>query len=149
MNLLLRPLLLVLLVGASSALTSCQYLYSYHNSGAFIPYRSAGRGPIGNLAASTLGSNRDHYYYVISGTHAGTRYYSARPYDTRASSRPAIYPLSYNLHPYYSNDIHSSPYYNRSPSNGSSFTNRPWGGGYGFGQPFNWGTGLGVGSRWF
>lgn len=149
--------LVVLLVGLSLTLTACQYPYAYMGStpysGTFTPYRSSGRAPLGDLAASSLGSNRDHYYYVIRGANAGTRCYSARPYYSSIYSRPASYPVSYQRHPYYSNSIFSSPYYNRSSSYGSSYTNRPWGGGYGFGQPFsqpfNWGTGLGLGSRWF
>ncbi len=146
-------LLAILLVGLSLTLTACQYPYAYNGSGpyrgTFTPYRTTGRGPLGDLAASTLGSNRDHYYYVIRGANAGTRCYSARPYYTGTYSRAAAYPVSYQLHPYYSNGIYSSPYYNRSPAYGTSYTNRPWGGGYGFGQPFSWGSGLGLGSRWF
>lgn len=145
--------LLLLLIGVSLTLAACQYPYAYHDSGpyrgSFIPYRSAHGGPLGSLASSVLGSNRDRYCYVIRGANAGTRCYSARPYYANTSGPAASYPVSYNLHPYYSNRIHSSPYYSRSPSYGSSYTNRPWGGGYGFGQPFSWGTGLGLGSRWF
>ena len=148
--------LVVLLVGVSLTLTACQYPYSYNRSGiyggTFTPYRTSGRGPLGDLAASTLGSNRDHYYYVIRGEEAGRRYryYGSPPYKASVSNRSAnSLPVSYYLHPYYSNRIHSSPYYNRSPSYGSSYTNRPWGGGYGFGQPFSWGSGIGLGSCWF
>ncbi len=144
--------LALLLLSASLALTSCQYPYAYHDGaayrGTFRPRTVTGGGLLGDLASGPLGSNRDHYYYVIRGANSGTRYYSARPYYTGPVSRPT-YPVSYQLHSYYSNTIHSSPYYNRSPSYGSSYTNRPWGGGYGFGQPFNWGTGVGIGSRWY
>lgn len=143
--------LVLLLLGASLALTSCQYphsFYGYNDVGAFAPRRVTGSGILGDLTSSTLGSNRDHYYYVIRGANTGTRYYSARPYYTGPVRRP-VYPVSYQLHPYYSNNIHSSPYYNRSPSYAHSYTNRPWGGGYGFGQPFSWGTGLGLGSCWY
>lgn len=151
-----KPLLqslVILLAGLSLTLTACQYPYAYNSSGpyrgTFTPYPAIGRGPLGDLAASTLGSNRDHYYYVIRGAHTGTRSYSIRPWYAGAGSYPARYPASYQLHPYYSNSIFSSPYYSRSPSSICSRTNRPWGGGYGFGQPFSWGTGLGLGSCWF
>ena len=146
--------LVVLLVAVSLTLTACQYPYGYgYNSSGpyartFTPYGSTGYGPLGSLTSCVLGSNRDRYYYVIRGTNAGTRY-SARSYYASAPIRPAIYPVSYQVHPYYSTPLHSSPYYSRSPSYSYSYTNRPWGGGYGFGQPFNWGTGLGLGSRWF
>ncbi len=147
--------LVILLVGLSLTLTACQYPYGYgYNSSGpyartFTPYGSTGYGPLGSLTSSALGSNRDRYYYVISGTKAGSRY-SARSYYAGTSSRPAIYPVSYNLHPYYSNNSYSSPFYSRSPSYSHSFTHRPWGGSYGFGQPYSgWGPGLGVGSRWF
>lgn len=140
-------LFLCILFGACLGLTSCQYPYGYENSGVFLPYRYTGRGPLGDLAASTLGSNRDHYYYVIRGSNAGTRFYTARP--GYVCGRPFSYPVSYQRHPYYSNSIFSSPYYSRSPSSIYSYTNRPWGGGYGFGQPFSWGSGLGLGSCWF
>lgn len=147
--------LVALLVGVSLTLTSCQYLYNYNDSGlyggTFTPYRTSGRGPIGDLAASTRGSNRDHYYYVIRGEKAGKRYryYGSPPYANAPGRSSGSLPVSYYLHPYYSNSIHSSPYYSRSSSSIYSTTNRPWGGGYGFGQPFNWGTGLGLGSYWF
>gem|GEM_PF-1231064 len=145
--------LVVLLVGLSLTLTACQYPYAFvgsaPRSGTFLPYRSSGHAPLGDLAASTLGSNRDHYYYVIRGANTGTRCYSARPWYATTPGQQPSYPVSYQRHPYYSNSIFSSPYYNRSSSYGSSYTNRPWGGGYGFGQPFGWGTGLGLGSRWF
>ncbi len=144
--------LVLILVGASLALTSCQYPYAYNETGSyrgtFTPRHVTGGGLLGDLASSTLGSNRDHYYYVIRGANTGTRYYSARPYYTGPVSRP-VYPVSYQLHPYYSNSLHSSPYYNRSSSYVNSYTHRPWGGDYGFGQPFSWGTGLGLGSRWY
>jgi hypothetical protein len=160
----LHPLV-VLLVGLSLTLTACQYpnsAYAYDDLGnpvghgvfrhqSTIPY-----SPLGSLSSSVLGSNRDHYYYVIRGTDAGSRYYSARPiYSstspryTSSTSRHPIYPISYQHHPYYSNYRYSSPYYTRSSSSIHSYTNRPWGGPYGFGVPFNWGTGLGLGSRWF
>lgn len=149
----LLPLLLVLLAGLSLTLTACQYPYAYNSSGLhggmFTPYRSSGHTPLGDLAASALGSNRDHYYYVIRGANAGTRYYTARPYYHTGPYRNTAYRTTYQRHPYFSNSSYSSPYYRRSPSNSNSYTNRPWGGGYGFGQPFNWGTGLALGSRWF
>ena len=147
--------LVALLVGVSLTLTGCQYLYNYNDSGpyggTFTPYRTSGRRPIGDLAASTLGSNRDHYYYVIRGEEAGRRYRycGSPPYASATNRSSGSLPVSYYLHPYYSNRIHSSPYYSRSSSSIYSTTNRPWGGGYGFGQPFNWGTGLGLGSYWF
>ena len=161
----LHPLV-VLLVGLSLTLTACQYpdhAYAYDDlgrplgHGIFRHQSTTGDIPLGALSSSVLGSNRDHYYYVIRGTDAGTRYYSASPYYSSASSRYTssprrhpIYPISYERHPYYSNDMYSSPYYTRSSSSIYSKTNRPWGGGYGFGQPFSWNsTGLGLGSRWF
>ena len=149
MNTLSIRSLALLLLGLSLTFTSCQYPYAYlgstPGSGSFIPYRSTGRAPLGDVTASTLGSGRDHYLYVIRGAHTGTRSYSARPWYAGAGS----YPVSYQRHPYYSNSIFSSPYYSRSPSSIYSRTHRPWGGGYGFGQPFSWGTGLGLGSCWF
>lgn len=161
----LHPLV-VLLVGLSLTLTACQYpdhAYAYDDlgrplgHGIFRHQSTTGDIPLGALSSSVLGSNRDHYYYVIRGTDAGTRYYSASPYYSSASPRYTssprrhpIYPISYERHPYYSNDMYSSPYYTRSSSSIYSKTNRPWGGGYGFGQPFSWNsTGLGLGSRWF
>ena len=157
--------LVVLLVGLSLTFTACQYpnhAFAYDDlgrpigHGVFRHQSTAGDCPLGALSSSVLGSNRDHYYYVIRGTDTGSRYYSARPYYsigspryTTSTSRHPIYPISYQRHPYYSNDLYSSPYYNRSSSSIYSTTNRPWGGGYGFGQPFNWGNGLGLGSRWF
>ena len=161
----LHPLV-VLLVGLSLTLTACQYpdhAYAYDDlgrplgHGIFRHQSTTGDIPLGALSSSVLGSNRDHYYYVIRGTDAGTRYYSASPYYSSVSSRYTssprrhpIYPISYERHPYYSNDMYSSPYYTRSSSSIYSKTNRPWGGGYGFGQPFSWNsTGLGLGSRWF
>ncbi|MCF7785445.1 MAG: hypothetical protein K9N47_04940 [Prosthecobacter sp.] len=160
----LHPLV-VLLVGLSLTLTACQYpnhAYAYDDLGRPVGYgffrhqSTTGNSPLGALSCSVLGSNRDHYYYVIRGTDAGSRYYSARPYFsstspryTSSTSRHPIYPISYQRHPYYSNYLYSSPYYNRSSSSIYSNTNRPWGGGYGFGQPFNWGSGMGLGSRWF
>ena len=147
--------LVVLLVGVSLTLTACQYLYNYNDSGSysgtFTPYRASGRRPIGDLAASTLGSNRDHYFYVIRSEEAKRRYryYGSPPYAKATNRSAGSLPTSYYLHPYYSNSSHSSPYYSRSSSSIYSTTNRPWGGGYGFGQPFNWGTGLGLGSCWF
>ncbi len=162
----LHPLV-VLLVGLSLTLTACQYpndAYAYDplgrplGRGVFRHQSTTAYSPLGSLSSSVLGSNRDHYYYVIRGTDTGTRYYSARPYYSSTSPHPGyasptgphpIYPISYQHHPYYSNYRYSSPYYTRSPSNGNSYTNRPWGGPYGFGVPFNWGTGIGLGSRWF
>lgn len=152
--------LLVLLVGTSLVLSSCQYPYGYgYNStgpyaGTFIPYRYTGRNPIGDLSSSALGTNRDRYYYVIRGTGAGQRYYGIRTVHHSPNSRPAgLYPRSYYMHPYYSNRSYSSPYYSRSSSSMNSMTNRPWGGSYGYGvpysQPHNWGSGLGLGSIWF
>jgi len=147
--------LVVLLVGLSLTLTACQYLYNYNDSGpysgTFTPYRNSGRNPIGDLSASTLGSNRDHYYYVIRGEKAGQRYryYGSPPYAQATNRSAGSLPTSYYLHPYYSNSSHSSPYYSRSSSSIYSTTNRPWGGGYGFGQPLHWGTGLGLMSWWF
>ena len=120
----LHPLV-VLLVGLSLTLTACQYpndAYAYDDLG-----RPAARGifrhqstlpysPLGSLSSSVQGSNRDHYYSVIRGTDAGSRYYSARPYYsstspryTSSTSRHPIYPISYERHPYYSNDRYSSP----------------------------------------
>jgi hypothetical protein len=159
--------LVVLLVGISLTFTACQYpnhAYAYDDLGRPVGYgvfrhqSTTGYSPLGALTSSVLGSNRDHYYYVIRGTNAGSRYYSSRPYYSSitprrsyasSSSSHSIYPISYQRHPYYSNNSYSSPYYARSPSNSSSYSNRPWGGGYGFGMPFNWGIGLGLGSRWF
>ncbi|WP_395743264.1 hypothetical protein [Prosthecobacter sp.] len=165
----LRPLAL-LLVAASFALTACRYpdhAYAYDDlgrpvgRGIFRPASTTAYSPLGAAASSVLGSNRDHYYYVISGSNAGTRYYSARPYyGTGArpgygspARRLPIYRVTYERHPYYSNPLYSSPYYSRSPTYYGSYNHRPWGGGYGFGQPYsqplNWGTGLALGSRWF
>ena len=144
--------LFLLLLGTSLALTSCQYPYSfygYNDVGAFAPRRVTGSGILGDLSSSALGSNRDHYYYLIRGEKAGTRYYSTRPYYTGPVRRPT-YPVTYQAHSYFSNPIHSSPYYNRSSSYQNSYTNRPWGGAYGFGQPLSYNsTGVGIGSRWF
>ena len=148
--------LVVLLVGLSLTLTACQYPYAYNGSdpcrGTFTPYRKSGRGPLGDLAASTLGSNSDHYCYVIRGAEAGRRYryYGSPPYAKATNRSSASLPVSYYLHPYYSNSSHSSPYYSRNSSSNHSTSRRPWGGGYGFGQPFSWGTtGLGLVSFWF
>ncbi|WP_395735737.1 hypothetical protein [Prosthecobacter sp.] len=164
--------LVVLLVGLSLTLTACQYpnhAYAYDDlgrpvgRGIFRHQSTAASPPLASLSSSVLGSNRDHYYYVISGPNAGSRYYTSPTYHTRsyysrtgplrshaspARSHP-IYRISYERHPYYSNPIYSSPYYSRSSSSSQSYTNRSWGGGYGFGMPYNWGIGLGLGSRWF
>ncbi|WP_395748072.1 hypothetical protein [Prosthecobacter sp.] len=162
----LHPLV-VLLVGLSLTLTACQYpryAYGYDSLGrpvghGIFRHQSTTYGsPLGSLTKSVLGSNRDHYLYVIRGTNAGSRYYTSPTYYTSTSPyrgysgsmvRCPIYPISYQRHPYYSNSLYSSPYYARSPSSSHSYSNRPWGGGYGFGMPYNWGVGLGLGSRWF
>ncbi|MCB1277546.1 glycine zipper domain-containing protein [Prosthecobacter sp.] len=150
----------ILLVGASLTLTSCQY--PYYNMGpnqrAGTLYGAAGGallggiasrrhpaqgmligGLIGGLAGNAIGASRDRYYYVNRSSGYGNRYYYGRPYSSS----------SYYRHPYYSNSSYFSPYYSRSPNYVSRYNYRPWGGGFGFGQPFGWGSGLGIGSRWF
>lgn len=144
--------LVLFFLGSLLALTSCQYPYSFYgfnDRDVLVPRRVTGSGILGDLTSSGLGSNRDHYYYVIRGANTGTRYYTARPYYTGPVRQPAC-PVSYQVHHYFANSIHSSPYYMRSPTYTGSYTNRPWGGCYGFGQPMSYNnTGVGIGSRWF
>ena len=155
--------IVILVVGASMTLSSCQY--PYYNMGpnqrAGTLYGAAGGallgglfsnrhpvqgvlvgGLLGGLLGNTIGSSRDRYYYVNRSSGYGNRYYSSSAY------RPTYYSSSYYRHPYYSNSYYSSPFYNSTPSY-SSYNYRPWGGGYGFGQPMGWGSGLGIGSRWY
>jgi len=161
--------IVLLLVGASMTLTSCQY--PYYNMGpnqrAGTLYGAAGGallgglvshrhplqgvlvgGLLGGLLGNTVGLSRDRYYYVNRSSGYGNRYYYGRPYYSSSAYRPTYYSSSYYRHPYYSNSGYSSPFYNRTPSY-SSYNYRPWGGGFGFGQPFGLGSGFGLGSRWY
>ncbi len=161
---------MIFFVGASMALTSCQYPYYYNmgpNQRAGTLYGAAGGallgglvshrhplqgvlvgGILGGLAGNAIGASRDRYYYVSRSAGYGNRYYYGRPYYSSSYYRPTYYSSSYYRHPYYSNSYYSSPYYSRSPSY-SSYNYRPWGGSYGFGQPYGWGSGFGIGSRWY
>jgi hypothetical protein len=164
---------MLLLVGASLALTSCEYPYyqnGYYGSGSGYNqrtgtvYGAAGGallggiignqsrrplegaligGILGGLAGNAIGANRDRYYYVRGGPAYDNRYTNRYYYG-----RPS-YSSSYYRHPYFSNSYYGSPYYSRRPTYVSRYSYRPWGGGYGFGQPFGWGTGFGLGSRWY
>lgn len=161
--------LVILLVGASLALTSCQYPYYSMgpNQRAGTLYGAAGGavlgglishrhpvqgilvgGLLGGLAGSAIGSSRDRYYYVNRSAGYGNRYYYGRPYYSNSYNRTSYSPSPYYRHPYYSNSSYSSPYYSRTPAY-SHYSYRPWGGSYGFGQPYGWGPGMGIGSRWY
>lgn len=169
----------LLLVGVSSALTSCVYPYNNGYYGSRYGYGGFGSGPnqqagtlYGAAGGAVLGSlvNRRHPVQgaLIGGVLGGLagnaigasrdRYYyvNRNPYYGRSyysrpnySSYRSPYSTSYYSHPYFSNSSFYSPFYSRNSCYTGGYNYRPWGGGFGFGQPSGWGSGFGIGSRWY